>query len=416
MKDTVHMQDDGHLLVGLDIGTTKICAIVAEDRGQSLDIIGIGTSPSDGLRKGVVINIEATVNSIKRAVEEAELMAGVEISNVYAGIAGHHIRSLNSSGVVAIRNQEVGDGDLARVLDAAQAVNIPMDREVIHIIPQEYIIDDQDGIREPVGMSGVRLTAKVHIVTAAVTSAQNIVRCSNEAGLVVNDIILEQLASSTSVLTDDEKDLGVMLVDIGGGTTDVAIFANGSVVHTAVLALGGDHLTHDIAYGLSTPTRIAESIKIEHGCAMASLVADDRSFEVPSVGGHKRREASRALLASIIEPRVTEMLELVRQELERSGRADLLPGGVVLTGGTSILAGITELAEGVFGLPARRGVPGGVGGLSDVVASPIYATGVGLVQFAWRNADDRVEGMILGEPARFETVKERMKTWLGHFF
>ena len=403
------------ILVGLDIGTTKIACIVGEETDKGLEVVGIGTHPSKGLRKGVVINIEATVDSIKKAVEEAELMAGAEITSVFVGIAGGHIRSLNSQGTVAIKDREVSDLDVGRVLDTAQAVAIPMDRELIHIIPQEYIVDDLEGIKDPRGMRGVRLSAKVHIVTGAVTSAQNIVNCCNKANLNVRDIVLEQLASSEAALTADERDLGVMLVDIGGGTTDIAIFVDGAVVHTSVLALGGDHITHDIAYGLRTPTTEAETVKQKWGCSMTSLIDDDAGFEVESVGGSRTRTTNRTTLAEIIEPRVTEIFSLVQQDLSRTGWEDHLPAGVVLTGGSVILPGMPELAERVFGMPARRGIPRGVAGLTEVISSPIFATGTGLVKYG--QAHDQEEQRVRGRsPSFFEGVKDRMKKWTEAFF
>jgi len=399
------------IIVGLDIGTTKIASIVGEETDKGLEVVGIGTHPSTGLRKGVVINIEATVGSIKKAVEEAELMAGCEITSVFVGIAGGHIKSLNSQGTVAIKDREVTDLDVGRVLDTAQAVAIPMDRELIHIIPQEYIVDDLEGIKDPRGMRGVRLSAKVHIVTGAVTSAQNIVNCCNKANLNVRDIVLEQLASSEAALTADERDLGVMLVDIGGGTTDIAIFVDGAVVHTSVLALGGDHITHDIAYGLRTPSNEAEQIKQKHGCAMTALVDEDSNFEVESVGGSRTRSTTRTTLAEIIEPRVTEIFGLVHQELARAGWEDHLPAGVVLTGGSVILPGMPELAERVFGMPARRGIPRGVGGLSEVISTPIFATGVGLVKYG--HAHDQEEQRTRGRSTSFfDWVKDRMGKWI----
>src|SRR5688572_14490726 len=338
------MASSHDLIVGLDIGTTKICAIVGEvnDSG-GVDIVGIGTHPSKGLRKGVVINIEATVASIKHAIQEAELMAGCEISHVYAGIAGGHIKGQNSHGIVAVKDKEVTQADVDRVIDAARAVAIPLDREVIHILPQEYVIDEQDGIKEPLGMSGVRLEAKVHIVTGAVTSAQNIVKCAQRCGLTVADIVLEQLASSEAVLSHDEKDLGVALIDIGGGTTDIAIWSEGSIVHTAVLTVGGDHITNDIAVGLRTPMADAERIKQKYGCAMSSLVREDETIEVPSVGGRKPRVLARQILTEIIEPRVEEMFSLVQQEIQRTGYEDLLASGVVITGGATLLPGMAAL-------------------------------------------------------------------------
>ena len=327
------------LIVGLDIGTTKICAIVAERSEDGVDVVGIGTHPSRGLRKGVVVDIDATVTSIKHAVEEAELMADCEITSVYAGIAGGHIRAFNSHGVVAVKDHEVSQNDVRRVIDAAKAVAIPMDREVIHVIPQEFIIDDQDGIREPLGMSGVRLEAKIHIVTAAVTSAQNIVKCANKAGLNVIDIVLEPLASSEAVLALDERQLGVCLIDIGGGTTDIAVFADGSIKHTSVLGLGGYHVSNDIAVGLRTPFEEAERIKKKFGVAAARYLSGDDVISVPSVGGRRPREVSRKILCEIIEPRMEEILCLARGEIAKAGLEDRIPSGVVLTGGCSALEG-----------------------------------------------------------------------------
>ena len=409
------MSQSDELIVGLDIGTTKICAIVGEPvLGGGVDIVGIGTHPSKGLRKGVVINIESTVNSIKRAVEEAELMAGCEISHVYAGIAGGHIKGFNSHGIVAVKDREVRQTDLDRVIDAARARAIPMDREVIHILPQEYIIDDQDGILEPLGMSGVRLEANVHMVTGAVTSAQNIIKCAQRCELTVNDIVLEQLASSESVLSQDEKDLGVALIDIGGGTTDIAIWSEGSIVHTSVLAVGGDHITNDIAVGLRTPMADAERIKQTFGCAMSALVDEDETIEVPSVGGRKPRILSKQILTEIIEPRVEEMFSLVQQEVHRTGYEDLLASGVVITGGATLLDGMPELAEDILGLPVRLGIPGGIGGLVDIVRSPMYATGVGLVKYGMENNSERY--FKVREENIYKRVKGRMRSWLGEIF
>jgi len=403
-----------NLVVGLDIGTTKICAIVGAMTDEGLDIVGIGTSPSRGLRKGVVINIEGTVSAIRKAIQEAELMAGCDIKTVFAGIAGGHIKGINSQGVIAIKNREVTTEDVRRVIDAAKAIAIPMDREVIHILPQEFIIDDQDGIKEPLGMSGVRLEARVHIVTGAVASAQNIIKSCNKAGADVGDIVLEQLGSAEAVLTPDEKDLGVALVDIGGGTTDVAIFVDGAIKHTAVLSLGGNHLTNDIAVGLRTPTAEAEKIKQTSGCCLASKVGKDETIEVPSVGGREPRVLSRQLLAEILEPRVEEIFTLVNREIVKSGFEDLIASGVVLTGGSAILPGMPELAEQVFDLPVRRGVPQGIGGLTDVVNSPIYATGVGLVKYGSRNMQTR--NFSIGQENLFDRVTRRMKEWFGEFF
>ena len=404
-----------NLVVGLDIGTTKICAIVGNlnDDG-SLDIVGIGTSPSLGLRKGVVINIEGTVGAIKKALQEAELMAGCEIKSVFAGIAGGHIKGFNSQGVIAIKTREVNNDDIRRVIDAAKAIAIPMDREVIHILPQEFIIDDQDGIKEPLGMSGVRLEAKVHIVTGAVASAQNIVKSCNRASVNVSDIVLEQLASSDAVLSADEKELGVALVDIGGGTTDIAIFVDGAIKHTAVLSLGGNHLTNDIAVGLRTPTAEAEKIKRNYGCCLTSMVGKDETIEVPSVGGREPRILSRQLLAEILEPRVEEIFTLVNREIVKSGFEDVIASGVVITGGSAILPGMPELAEQIFNLPVRRGVPRDIGGLTDVVNSPVYATGVGLVKYGSRNL--QIRNFSIGQENVFDKVIRRMKEWFGEFF
>ncbi|AMV73106.1 cell division protein FtsA [Desulfuromonas carbonis] len=403
-----------NLIVGLDIGTTKICAIVGNMTDEGLDIVGIGTSPSKGLRKGVVINIESTVEAIQKALREAELMAGCEIKSVFAGIAGGHIRGFNSQGVIAIKNREVNKDDVRRVIDAAKAIAIPMDREVIHILPQEFIIDDQDGIKEPLGMSGVRLEAKVHIVTGAVASAQNIIKSCQRAGVGVADIVLEQLASSEAVLSPDEKELGVALIDIGGGTTDIAIFVDGAIKHTAVLSLGGNHLTNDIAVGLRTPMAEAEKIKQQYGCSLTSMVGKDETIEVPSVGGREARILSRQLLAEILEPRVEEIFTLVNREIVKSGFEDVIASGVVITGGTSILPGMPELAEQIFNLPVRRGNPRDIGGLTDVVNSPIYATGVGLVKYGSRNLQTR--NFSVGEANIFDKVVRRMKEWFGEFF
>ncbi|WP_373044212.1 cell division protein FtsA [Vulgatibacter sp.] len=410
------MGKKGELIVGLDIGTTKICAIVGEVTDEGIDIIGIGSHPSKGLRKGVVVNIEATVASIKRAIEEAELMAGCEINTVYTGIAGGHIKGFNSQGIVAIKDKEVREADIQRVIDAAKAIAIPLDREVIHVLPQEFVIDEQGGIKDPLGMSGVRLEAKVHIVTGAVSSAQNIIKCANKTGLNVADIVLQPLASSEAVLGEDEKELGVCLVDIGGGTTDIAIFSGGSIVHTGVIALGGNNLTSDIAIGLRTPAHEAERIKQKHGCCMAALVDEDETIEVPSVGGRQPRVLSRRILTEILEPRVEEIFQMVQREVERCGYQDLLASGVVITGGSTLLAGMPELAEEVLGLPVRRGLPRGIGGLVDVVKSPMYATGVGLVQYGARNLEMRNFKIRGGDDNVYKKVGKRMKEWFAEIF
>jgi cell division protein FtsA len=398
----------------LDIGTTKICAVVGEIADGQVNIIGIGTYPSKGLRKGVVVNIDNTVHSIKRAIEEAELMAGCHITSVYAGIAGGHIKGINSHGVIAVKNREISPSDVKRVIDAASAVAIPMDREVIHIIPQEFIVDDQDGIKDPVGMSGVRLEGRVHIVTGAITSAQNIIKCANKAGLDVDDIVLEQLGSSEAVLTTEEKELGAAIIDIGGGTTDLIIFANGAIKHTAVVSLAGSHVTSDISMGLRTPLEEAEKIKLRYGCALTAMVRKDETIEVPSVGGRKPRVLSRQTLSEIIEPRAEEILTLVHHELGKTEYSSLIASGIILTGGSVLLEGMPELAEQIFNLPVRRGTPIGIGGLVDLVNSPMYATGVGLVLYGSRN---RVQSRFkVGEGNIFTKVTHRMKEWIGEFF
>jgi len=404
-----------NIVVGLDVGTTKICAIVGElVQDGRIDVIGIGTHPSRGLKKGMVINIESTVDSIKRAVEEAELMAGVQINAVYTGIAGGHVKGLNSRGVIAVKDHEVSRADVRRVIDAARAVAIPLDREVLHVLPQEFIVDDQDGIKDPLGMSGVRLEAEVHIITGAVTSAQNIVKSVNRAGLEVLEIVLQPLASSEAVLSPEERELGVAMVDIGGGTTDLAIFVEGSIRHTAVIGVGGNHLTNDIAIGLRTPPADAEKIKIRYGCAMTILVENDESLEVPSVGGRPSRILSRQLLAEIIEPRAEEIFSLVAREIQKTGYEERLASGVVITGGTSCLHGMVEIAEKMTNLPVRKGSPVGVGGLVDVVSSPIYATGVGLVLYAQRNQDK--EEARTGRGGMLQKMGRRMRSWVREFF
>ena len=402
------------IIVGLDVGTTKVCAIVGEETPEGLEVIGIGSHPSKGLRKGVVVNIETTVQSIKKAIEEAELMAGCEINRVYAGISGGHIRAFNSHGVIAVKDTEINPSDVERVIEAAQAVAIPPDREVIHIIPQEYIIDDQEGIQEPLGMNGIRLEVKVHIVTAAVTSAQNIVKCANKAGLDVADIALQQIASSEAVLSNDERELGVAMIDIGGGTTDIALFQGGTVKYTTVISLGGNQVTGDIAVGLRTPTAEAEKLKKKFGCAMVSMAPGEETFEVPGVGGHKPRSASRQILSEIIEPRVEEILELARLEMVKSGFEDLSTSGIVLTGGSASMEGIVELAEQVFNIPVRRGLPSGITGLVDVVRNPMYSTGVGLVRYGVKHV---IETQFKrGGNNLFNKMLHSMKGWIKEFF
>jgi cell division protein FtsA len=408
-------KSEKNMIVGLDIGTSKVVAIVGEVTTEgNIEIIGIGSHPSRGMKKGVVVNIESTVHSIQRAIEEAELMAGCQIHSVYAGIAGSHIRSLNSHGIVAIRDKEVTPSDVERVIDAARAVAIPADQKILHILPQEFIIDNQEGIREPVGMSGVRLEAKVHLVTGAVSAAQNIIKCVRRCGLEVDDIILEQLASSFSVLTEDEKELGVCLVDIGGGTTDIAVFTEGSIRHTAVIPIAGDQVTNDIAVALRTPTQYAEEIKIKYACALAQLASSDETIEVPSVGDRASRRLARHTLAEVVEPRYEELLALVQAELRRSGFEDLVAAGIVLTGGSSKMEGLVDLAEEVFHMPVRLGTPQYVAGLVDVVRNPIYATGVGLLLFGNQNRTQRSMEAQFGSGMR--GVLGRMKSWFqGNF-
>lgn len=403
------MKGQGEIVVGLDIGTTKICAVVGEVSPKDINIIGIGTHPSIGLRKGVVVNIESTVDSIKKAVEEAELMAGCEISSVYAGIAGGHITGFNSHGIIAIKGPEVTENDIERVIDAARAVAIPMDREVIHVLPQEYIVDNQTGIHNPIGMAGVRLEAKIHIVTGAVTSAHNIVKCANRAGLDVCDIVLESLASCESVLTEEEKELGTGLLDLGGGTTDLAVFSGKNIRHTFVLSLGGNNLTNDIAIGLRTPIADAEKIKIKYGTCVQQNSNREEMIEVPGMGGRESRNLPREILAEILEPRMEEIFALIRREIYRAGMEHMTSSGVVLTGGSSLLEGVTEVAESIFNLPCRQGKPQGISGLVDVVNNPMYATGVGLVLYGARNQSENK--FRIRDSNIFNRVMTRMKRW-----
>jgi len=400
----------GEIVVGLDIGTTKICAVVAEARPDGIEIIGMGSHPSEGLRKGVVINIEHTVNSIKEAVEEAETMAGCEIGSVYAGIAGGHIKGFNSHGVIALKDKEVTQKDIDRVIEAASAVAIPMDREVIHTLVQEFIVDDQDGIMDPLGMSGVRLEAKVHIVTGAVTSAQNIIKCANRAGLDVCDIVLESIASSEAVLNREERNLGVALIDFGGGTTDMAVFSKGSIKHTSVLALGGDNLTYDIAVGLRTPKAEAEKIKIKYGCGLCALIGKDETIEVPGVGERKPRILSRQILGEILEPRVEEIFTLIHGELVRAGFQDKISSGVVVTGGSAELPGVPEITEQIFDAPARLGYPKGISGLVEIVNKPMYATAVGLVLYGSKR-QKKGKKFRIRDSNIFNRVMGTMKRW-----
>ncbi len=403
------------LIVGLDIGTSKVVAIVGEvTDDDEVEVIGIGTHPSRGLKKGVVVNIESTVQSIQRAVEEAELMAGCEIHSIYAGIAGSHIRSLNSHGIVAIRDKEVTASDVDRVIDAARAVAIPADQKILHILPQEFVIDHQEGIKEPIGMSGVRLEARVHMVTGAASAAQNIVKCVQRCGLQVEDIVLEQLASSFAVLTEDEKELGVCLVDIGGGTTDIAVFSGGAIQHTAVIPIAGDQVTNDITISMRTPTQYAEEIKIKYACALSQLANPDETIEVPSVGDRPPRRLARQTLAEIVEPRYEELFTLIRDELRRSGFEELIAAGVVITGGSAKMEGAVELAEEVFHMPVRLGIPQHVAGLVEVVRNPIHATGVGLLLYGLENYSRIAAEQQLG--GGLNEVWERMKAWFqGNF-
>ncbi len=396
-------------IVGLDIGTTKICAIVAERRGDAVEVIGVGVAPCEGLRKGVVVNIEATVGSIRKAVEEAESVAACEIDGAYIGIAGGHIKAINCHGAIPLKSGEVRPLDVQRVIEAATTVAIPIDREVIHTIPQEFVIDGEEGIRDPVGMNGGVLEAWVHIVTGAVSAAQNLVKCANKAGLTVHDIVLQPLASAEAVLTKDEKELGVALIDIGGGTSDLAIFADGAIKHSSVLQLAGSQITGDVALGLRTPVSEAERLKLNYGCALASMVNDDEVIEVPSLGGRRPRVISRHALAEIIEMRVDETLQLVEKEIKKAGLADAIASGIVLTGGTANLVGLPELAERIFDLPVRRGAPREIGGLGEVVSSPKYATGVGLVLTGARNG--RESKFRIRDENIFSRVTMRMKEW-----
>ncbi len=410
-------RSEKNLIVGLDIGTSKVVAIVGEVNPEgTVEVIGIGSHPSRGLKKGVVVNIESTVQSIQRAVEEAELMAGCQIHSVYSGIAGSHIQSINSHGIVAIRDKEVLQGDVERVIDAARAVAIPADQQILHVLPQEFIIDTQEGIKEPVGMSGVRLEAKVHLVAGAVSAAQNIIKCVRRCGLESENIILEQLASSHSILTEDEKELGVCLVDIGGGTTDMAIFTEGSIRHTAVIPIAGDQVTNDIAVALRTPTQHAEEIKVKYACALQQLATSDETIEVPSVGDRPPRRLARQTLAEVVEPRYEELFNLVQAELRRSGFEDLCAAGVVITGGSAKMEGAVDLAEEVFHMPVRLGLPKGVSGLVDVVRNPIHATGVGLLLFGHENQKEGTSGAHTRSGSRQGGRWEKMRGWFqGQF-
>lgn len=404
-----------NLIVGLDVGTTKIVALVGEVSSEGhVEIIGIGTHPSHGLKRGVVVNIEATVQSIQRAIEEAELMAGCEINSAYTGIAGSHVRGLNSHGMVAIRDKEVLNADVERVIDAAKAVAIPADQRILHILPQEYAIDNQEGIREPVGMAGVRLEAKVHIVTSAVSAAQNVVKCVQKCGLQVDDVILEQLASSYAVLSDDEKELGVCLIDIGGGTTDIAVFTSGAIRHTAVIPIAGDQVTNDIAVALRTPTKYAEQIKVKFGSVLPTHADLNEVIEVPSVATRPPRQLSSKVLSEVINARYEELFSLVITELRRVGLYDSIAAGIVLTGGASQVAGAADLAESIFHMPVRIGMPQHVKGLTDVLDSPTYATSVGLVLYGYRQQYEGSPELIVR--GGMKGIWSKIKTWFeGNF-
>jgi len=407
-------KENKELIVALDIGTSKIVAVVAElTPAGRMEILGIGSQESRGLKKGVVVNIESTVDTISRVVQEVELMADCKVKEVYTGIAGSHIRSFNSNGMVAIKDKEVTPMDVERVIETAQAMPIPADQQILHILTQEFIIDGQDGVKEPIGMSGIRLEVKVHIVTGAVSAAQNIVKCVRRCGLEVMDLVLQPLASSYAVLTDDEKDLGVCLVDIGGGTTDIAIFTQGAIRHTAVLPIAGDQITNDIAMALRTPTQDAEELKLRYGVALQQMADPEEMFEVPGIGERGPRKLSRLALADVIEPRVSELFELVQAELRRSGYEELLTSGVVLTGGSSVMRGMVELAEEIFHLPVRVGVPVYAGNLSDVLRSPRYATAMGLLM---EGMAQRKRGMLVRDTRTFKQVMGRMKSWFEKNF
>ena len=409
------VRDDKNLIVGLDIGTSKIVTIVAELLPEgSLKVIGLGQHASRGLRKGVVINIDATMQAIQRSIEEAELMADCKITSVFTGIAGSHIKSLNSHGMVKIKDAEVTQMDVDRVVETARAIALPADQQILHILTQEFIIDGQDDVREPLGMSGMKLEVKVHIVTGAVAAAQNIVKCIKRCGLEVSDLILQPLASSTAVLTEDEKELGVCIVDIGGGTTDIAVFKNGAIRHTAVVPIAGDQITNDVAVAFRTPTQSAEDIKVKHGCALRQLADSREIVEVPGVDGREARQLSVQTLAEVIEPRVVELYEFVLQELRRSGMEEMIASGIVITGGSSMMRGMIELGEEIFHMPVRLGMPRYVGGLSEVVSNPRYATGVGLILMGKQQLERQIIGQLETNPVG--RIFEKMKSWFqGNF-
>jgi cell division protein FtsA len=407
-------RDARNLVVGLDIGTSKVAALVAELRADgSLEMLGMGGHESKGLKKGVVVNIEATVNAIQRALEEVELMADCKIESAYTGIAGSHIKSFNSTGMVAIKDREVSSVDIERALETARAVNIPTDQQILHVLRQEYIVDGQEDVREPIGMSGVRLELKVHIVTGAVSAAQNIVKCVRRCGIEVSDLVLQPLASARAVLSEDERELGVCLVDIGGGTTDLAVFTHGAIRHTAVIPIAGDQITSDIAMALRTPTADAEAVKLRHGVALRQLADPNESIEVPGIGDRGSRVMSRQTLAEVIEPRVEELFSLVQQVLRESGFEELLSSGIVLTGGSATMQGMVELGEEIFHMPVRVGVPKYEGALADIVRNPRYATAMGLLM---EGAAQRQQGQLSRQDGSFRAVLKRMREWFQRNF
>lgn len=408
------MAKKDNLIVGLDIGTTQVCVVVGEVTHDGIDIIGIGSHVSRGLRKGIIVNIDATIEAIKKAVEEAELMAGCDILSVYASISGSHIKGINSHSIVSVKNKLITDKDIDRVIDGASAVVMPMDREIIHVVPQEFSVDDQNGIKEPLGMAGAKFEANVHIVTASISCIQNVIKCANWCGLNVNEIVLSPLASASACLTNDEKELGVVCLDIGGGTTDIIIYVNGSVVYTAAIPLGGNHITNDIAVGLRTPALEAEKIKQKFGCALSSLVHKEETIDVPSVGGRKTRVLSRQILAEIIQPRLEEIFDLAKQEVMRSGYEDSIASGIVITGGVSAMEGAPELAEQIFDFPVVRATPRGMGGLVDAVKSPMYSTGVGLVVYGYDKRKD-LRARIHADGV-YGKVKEKVKNIFNEIF
>lgn len=406
------MKNNGNCIVGIDVGTTKVCTIVGEKSAEGITIIGIGIHPSSGLKKGMIIDVEATVNSIKQAVQKAQSMSDYTIESVYTGISGSHIKSFNTHGVIAVKSREVKRADVKRSIDAAKALAVPADREIIHVLPQEFIVDDQGGIRDPLGMTGMRLEAKVHVVTGAVSSARNIIKCANRTGLDVKDIILQQLASSEAVLSDDEKDLGTVLVDIGGGTTDIALFFRGGIGYTSVIPIGGNHFTSDIAIGLRTPIKEAERIKKEYGCARSNPENKSQLIEVVNVDGRDQRSISRGALYDIIQPRAEELLQLVKREIVKSELEEMLGSGVVLTGGASLMPGLASMAEEILGLPVRIGYPRGVKGLTDVVNNPMYSTGVGLLVYGSKRPDVQLNG----NGNLWKVLVKRMRDWFSEAF